>query len=75
MQEINIDVENMKETDEKLIDNEIVDGKYTTITIKTDTFERILRRKEHPEESLDQILNKVFDVVNNKGNALRKKFR
>jgi hypothetical protein len=51
------------ETDERLVDNEIIDGKYVTIIIKTDTFERILRRKKYPGESVNQILNKIFDIV------------
>lgn len=60
------DTREKPEGDEKLIDNEFIDGKYTTITIKTDTFERILRRKQYPGESVDQILNKVFNVMTNR---------
>lgn len=51
------------ETDKRLIDNEIIDGKYVTVVIKTDTFERILRRKKYPGESVNQILNKIFDIL------------
>ena len=33
----------------------------TTVTLKIPTYERVLRRKKYPEESIDKTINRILD--------------
>lgn len=42
-------------------DDKIDTNKYKTLTIKTETYIRLLRRKKYPEESFDKAVNRILD--------------